>query len=554
MSQDHGLTASCITGKWELSPLALAAFKEYHAKFPLIFSGLAKVADARELDPKQLCKDAEDPDAYVHQALDWIKVHELSRLPLLPASVDMVGGPTIKNIEACADELVKMVAKAVPVKKLETFKVSDLLLPQQGVVPEALTKGKQIFKCGDRIVNCVAGGPVPIAARGTVVAVEEPFLDIVLDTNIVSGNTLGGRCSDFRGYRVAFEAVLNLSDKPGRSSTTTAKQREGAGVGWQGSQQVRAAPLGARGGRGGGMGRGGAGRGRGGGPAQVARQAVESQKSSGAGTFTGYVPHNGQAPKATNGPDLVAGYQPSPEQLALAMKMMGQAQPPAQAPPPPQQLVDPAIVSSEAASGAGQGAGGGLERPPAMGPPPAGQQQGLMRMLQNMGINPNVNSAGVLPVRPDAGMLPGMMPGGMMMGGMMTASMGMGGVHPNAGPGMHFPPPVNLMQMQPTSMQDPAIVTAGTASAAADPAIITSGPPARGRGNARAAARAAYASGARGGRGGTANAAPTMPPAGGPVDAPVMRGRGGRGGRGRGGRGGRGSGGEGGGGSVSRDV
>ena len=113
-------------------------------------------------------------------------------------------------------------------------------------------------------------------------------------------------------------------------------------------------------------------------------------------------------------------------------------------------------------------------------------------MLHNMGINPNVNSAGVLPVRPDAGMSPGMMPGGMMMGGMMTASMGMGGVHPNAGPGMQFPPPVNLMQMQPTSMQDPAIVTAGTASAAADPAIITSGPPARGRGNARAAARAMH--------------------------------------------------------------
>ena len=62
----------------------------------------------------------------------------------------MVGGPTIKNIEACADELVKMVANAVPVKKLETFKVSDLLLPQQGVVPEALTKGKQIFKCPEK--------------------------------------------------------------------------------------------------------------------------------------------------------------------------------------------------------------------------------------------------------------------------------------------------------------------------------------------------------------------------------------------------------------------
>ena len=34
------------------------------------------------------------------------------------------------------------------------------------------------------------GGPVPLGARATVVCVEEPFIDIVLDSKIVSGNKL----------------------------------------------------------------------------------------------------------------------------------------------------------------------------------------------------------------------------------------------------------------------------------------------------------------------------------------------------------------------------
>ena len=217
-------------GKWELSPLALAAFKEYHAKFPLIFSGLTKVQDARELNPKQLVAGVEDPDKYVQEALDWIKKHDLSRLPLLPGDSQVVSPKTIAVLEACADDLCKMMAEAVKVKKVETFKMSDLLLPQPGQVPEALGQGKQKFLCGDRVVNCVAGGPVPLGARATVVAVEEPSIDIVLDSKIVSGNTLGGRCSDFRGYRVKVEALLNLSDKPSRTANSKPKGAGHAGL------------------------------------------------------------------------------------------------------------------------------------------------------------------------------------------------------------------------------------------------------------------------------------------------------------------------------------
>lgn len=139
---------------------------------------------------------------------DWIKHHELSRLPLLPANTQACGAATIKKIEACAEELSKMTAEAIPVKKVEAFKVSDLVLPLPNLVPEALLQGKQTFVCGDRVVNCVSGGPVPLGARATVVAVEEPFVDVVLDSKIVSGNTLGGRCSDFRGMVIWLDCLV----------------------------------------------------------------------------------------------------------------------------------------------------------------------------------------------------------------------------------------------------------------------------------------------------------------------------------------------------------
>lgn len=75
---------------------------------------------------------------------------------------------------------------------------------------------------------------MPLGARATVVGVEEPLIDILLDTTIVSGNTLGRRCSDFRGYHVKFESLLNLSDKPSHASKSTKSQF----AGWQGSQQT----------------------------------------------------------------------------------------------------------------------------------------------------------------------------------------------------------------------------------------------------------------------------------------------------------------------------
>jgi hypothetical protein len=364
-------------------------------------------------------------------------------------------------------------------------------------------QGKQTFQCGDRVVNCVSGGPVPLAARGTVVAVEEPFVDLVLDAKTVSGNTLGGRCSDFRGYRVKMEALLNLSDKPGRSS-----KKAPAPAGWQASQQVKDVGRGAafaggprgggggRGGRGGGAGRGGLGRG---GPGM------------GGATFTGYQAGQGGAGGVQNGGGSAAGagvpggYQPNPQQLAMAMKLMQQQQ---QAGAGASGFVDPAIVASGAAPlGSAPGAQGPVGGYPAPMPPMGGapllpaqgqEPQGLMRMLQRANIS--IDSHSALPVPPRGGM-PGMPPPG--------AFGGLAG----GGGGMMMPPPTGFpARMMPQqgagSGLDPAVIAQGGSAPLphVDPAILTSGGPMgggaaapRGRGNARAAARAAYASGARGG-------------------------------------------------------
>jgi hypothetical protein len=47
-----------------------------------------------------------------------------------PANTQACGIETIQKIEACADELCKMAAEAVAVKKVERFKAADLVLPQ----------------------------------------------------------------------------------------------------------------------------------------------------------------------------------------------------------------------------------------------------------------------------------------------------------------------------------------------------------------------------------------------------------------------------------------
>ena len=221
-------------------------------------------------------------------------------------------------------------------------------------------------------------------------------------------------------------------------------------------------------------------------------------------------------------------YQANPQQVAMAMQLMQQQQS-AGGGGGGGGFVDPAIMSASGMPAAPVAAS--FQTPPIMGPRPQqgdGETMGLMRMLQRANID--VNSTGALPVPPRTGM-----------------PIGTGAVGGMPGMGMHTPPPITYQ---------PMMLPSAGATAMVDPVIVTSGGPVaggatRGRGNARAAARAAYASGARGGRGvapvmggmgggGASGAAPSAGPQG--VGQPGRGSRGARGG-GRGGRGVRGGGG-----------
>jgi 5'-3' exoribonuclease 1 len=71
---------------------------------------------------------------------------------------------------------------------------------------------------------------VPIATRGTVVGLTRTprtlLLDVVFDSSFMSGTTLGGRCSPFRGQTVQAISVLNISYRQLITSSRAANDQQ----------------------------------------------------------------------------------------------------------------------------------------------------------------------------------------------------------------------------------------------------------------------------------------------------------------------------------------
>lgn len=78
-------------------------------------------------------------------------------------------------------------------------------------VPRLLAK--QTFKLGDRITNILPHGLAPIAIRGTVVGLNEEYLEVVWDHSFIEAESLNGRCSPNRGLWIRKNAVLNVTNQ-----------------------------------------------------------------------------------------------------------------------------------------------------------------------------------------------------------------------------------------------------------------------------------------------------------------------------------------------------
>ncbi|KAJ5134521.1 hypothetical protein N7526_005886 [Penicillium atrosanguineum] len=186
---------------------------------------------------------------------DWLKSMEAKNFERVPLDAEQLDSDIVHLIEEDADASNAQQPPMHP-KKVRGVPRSALLRPAD--VEHRL--GNQTFKLGDRVVYAQDSGKVPIATRGTVVGLTRTprtvLLDVVFDVSFMSGTTLGGRCSPFRGQTVLASSVLNVSYRQllasSRAAASQQTQQEqtpltlagyGAPLGPNGQGQLQNAPA-----------------------------------------------------------------------------------------------------------------------------------------------------------------------------------------------------------------------------------------------------------------------------------------------------------------------
>lgn len=127
----------------------------------------------------------------------------------VPIDADQLDADTIKKIEDAVTDLRSTNADPYKPKRINGVPRHALLHPAHA---EGRLQG-QAFALGDRVVYVQNSGKVEIALKGTVVGINTTTLDVVFDEPIMSGSTLGGRCSENHGSIVTKSSVLNLTNR-----------------------------------------------------------------------------------------------------------------------------------------------------------------------------------------------------------------------------------------------------------------------------------------------------------------------------------------------------
>ncbi|KAF7521522.1 hypothetical protein PCG10_008301 [Penicillium crustosum] len=264
---------------WEFSQKAVELIQQYMINFPEFIAGIQRNPQSDRYSPTDFYPE-EIAALKMKEIKDWLKSIEAKNFERVPLDAEQLDSDIVMLIEQDADNLNASLPEMQP-KKVRGVPRSALLRPAD--VEHRL--GNQSFKLGDRVVYAQDSGKVPIATRGTVVGLTRTsralLLDVVFDVSFMSGTTLGGRCSPFRGQTVLASSLLNISNRQLiTSSRATASQQTqqtktpltvagyGAPIGPNGQGQLRNAtappPLrgsfrGAVTGQGNGGGRGGRG-------------------------------------------------------------------------------------------------------------------------------------------------------------------------------------------------------------------------------------------------------------------------------------------------------
>lgn len=229
---------------WEFSEKAIDLLREYMIKFPEFIVGIQRKPQGDLFEPADFYP-ADVAAGKIKEIQAWLKSIEAKQFEKVPLEAEQLDSDVVGDIEKAADEWFHN--KPPPVfQKLRGVPRNAVLKPADA----EHRLGNQKFNLGDRVIYAQDSGKVPIATKGTVVGLTRTsrtvLLDVVFDVSFMSGTTLAGRCSPFRGQTVAASSVLNLTYRQLVAMTRAANEQVKAQQQQQRSpfNQLYGAPLG----------------------------------------------------------------------------------------------------------------------------------------------------------------------------------------------------------------------------------------------------------------------------------------------------------------------
>lgn len=195
---------------WEYSERAVHLMQDVLTKFPELRRGLSKRIQSGEFYTSEDIFE-QNPAQRLKDLRTWIHENGLRDMDVVPLYVDRLERSVISLLESATSIMAQKRAQhglAVKRQILRGLPRGALLKPEQARyrVPE------QTFEMGDRVINVFDFGPIPLAAKGTVIGLSaNKCIDVVFDAPFLAGTTLGDACSNHRGATVSTSSVLNLS-------------------------------------------------------------------------------------------------------------------------------------------------------------------------------------------------------------------------------------------------------------------------------------------------------------------------------------------------------
>ena len=192
---------------WEFSDLAIQLIQQYQRAFPLFFARLKQAVQNPNPTSLDFYPDSE-AKARIAQMVTYLKLLDASHYNKVPIDADRMDKNTIGILETHTQgfELGKE-EEGVP-KRINGVPRAAILDPN---FAEVRLQDQQ-FSLGDRVIYVLNTGKVPMSLKGVVVGIERNNLDVLFDASFISGTSLNGRCSAFRGMTVTRGSVLNITN------------------------------------------------------------------------------------------------------------------------------------------------------------------------------------------------------------------------------------------------------------------------------------------------------------------------------------------------------